>query len=118
MKSVVNPQPVPPSFNGTPYATIIQEWFRRNGGEPEVGERNSKLHRLASHLRYITDNNEEHLLQILPRYGLKEDEMRALIHSACVAKFYGMPRSLKKLLSELEQEHEQEESEIINHTSK
>ena len=105
------------TFKGTPYTTIIAEWFRRNGGEPEVGERNSKLHRLASHLRYITDNNEEHLLQILPRYGLKEDEMRALIHSACVAKFYGMPRSLKKLLSELEQEHEQEESEIINHKS-
>ena len=105
------------TFKGTPYTTIIAEWFRRNGGEPEVGERNSKLHRLASHLRYITDNNEEHLLQILPRYGLKEDEMRTLIHSACVAKFYGIPRSLKKLLSELEQEHEQEESEIRNHKS-
>ena len=105
------------NFKGTPYATIIQEWFRRNGGEPEVGERNSKLHRLASHLRYITDNNEEHLLQILPRYGLKEEEMRQLIHSACMAKFYGMPRSLKKLISDLEQEHEQEKSEIINHKS-
>ncbi len=100
------------TFKGTPYATIITEWFRRNGGEPEVGERNSKLHRLASHLRYITDNNEEHLLQILPRYGLKEDEMRALIHSACMAKFYGTPRSLKKLLGELEREHEEKESEI------
>ena len=105
------------TFKGTPYTTIIAEWFRRNGGEPEVGERNSKLHRLASHLRYITDNNEEHLLQILPRYGLKEDEMRTLIHSACVAKFYGIPKALKKLLSELEQEHEQEESEIRNHKS-
>ena len=109
------------TFKGTPYATIIKEWFRRNGGEPEVGERNSKLHRLASHLRYITDNNEEHLLEILPRYGLKEDEMRTLIHSACTAKFYGMPRALKKLLSELEQEHEQDEeednSELITHHS-
>ena len=92
VKSVVNPQPFPQSFKGTPYASIIQEWFRRNGGEPELGERNSKLHRLASHLRYITDNNEEHLLQILPTYGLKEEEMRALVHSACIAKFYGIPR--------------------------
>ena len=106
------------SFKGTPYATIIQEWFRRNGGEPELGERNSKLHRLASHLRYITDNSEEHLLQILPNYGLKEEEMKTLIHHACVAKFYGMPRSLKKLISELEREREQEEeSEIINQKS-
>ena len=109
------------TFKGTPYTTIIAEWFRRNGGEPEVGERNSKLHRLASHLRYITDNNEEHLLQILPRYGLKEDEMRALIHSACVAKFYGMPKALQKLLKDLqndsEPEEDEEESEIINQTS-
>ena len=105
----------PETFKNTPYATIIQEWFRRNGGEPEVGERNSKLHRLASHLRYITDNNEEHLLQILPRYGLKEEEMRQLIHSACIAKFYGIPKSLQKLLSEMQRTSEQEEeSEIIN----
>ena len=110
------------TFKGTPYTTIIAEWFRRNGGEPEVGERNSKLHRLASHFRYITDNNEEHLLQILPRYGLKEDEMRQLIHSACSAKFYGIPKTLQKLLKDLQsdiepEEEEEEESEIINQKS-
>ena len=99
------------TFKGTPYTTIIAEWFRRNGGEPEVGERNSKLHRLASHLRYITDNNEEHLLQILPRYGLKEDEMRQLIHSACSAKFYGIPKTLQKLLKDLQSDSEPEEEE-------
>ena len=97
------------NFKGTPYKTIIQEWFRRNGGEPEMGERNTKLHKLASHLRYITDNNEDHLLQIMPNFGLKEEEMRQLIHSACVAKFYGMPRVLQKLLKEIESEHEKED---------
>ena len=109
----------PQSFKNIPYSTIIREWFRRNGGEPEIGERNSKLHRLASHLRYITDNNEEHLLQILPNYGLKEEEMRALVHSACIAKFYGMPKALQKLLKDLQttREAEHEESEIINHKS-
>ena len=106
----------PTTFKGIPYATIITEWFKQNGGEPEMGERNSKLHRLASHLRYITDNNEEHLLQILPNYGLKEDEMRSLIHHACIAKFYGMPKTLKKLLADVEKE-EKEESDIINQTS-
>ena len=100
------------NFKGTSYEKIIQEWFRRNGGEPEVGERNSKLHKLASHLRYITDNNEEHLLQIMPNFGLKEEEMRQLIHSACIAKFYGMPRVLQKLLKEVESEQEKED---INH---
>ena len=83
-----------------------------------MGERNSKLHRLASHLRYITDNNEEHLLQILPNYGLKEEEMKQLIHSACIAKFYGMPKALKKLLKDLERNSEQvEESDITHQTS-
>jgi len=117
--------PLPPSegggfpthFKGTPYTTIIQEWFQRNGGEPESGERNTKLHRLASHLRYITDNNEELLLHIMPRFGLKEEEMKQLIHSACIAKFYGMPKALKKLLSEVRREHEEEKSEIINQKS-
>ena len=116
MKSVVTPKH-PTHFKGTPYTTIIQAWFKQNGGEPEMGERNSKLHKLASHLRYITDNNEAHLLEILPNYGLKEDEMRTLIHHACIAKFYGMPKSLKKLLKEVQSDSEQEESEIINQKS-
>ena len=117
--------PLPPSegggfpthFKGTPYATIIAEWFKQNGGEPEPGERNTKLHRLASHLRYITDNNESHLLQIMPNFGLTEEEMKTLIHHACIAKFYGMSKALKKLLSEVRREHEEEKSEIINQKS-
>ena len=107
----------PQTFKGTPYQTIIAEWFRRNGGEPEMGERNTRLHKLASHLRYITDNNEEYLLQILPNYGLKEEEMKQLIHSACIAKFYGMPKALKKLLSDVQSTSGQEESDIRHHTS-
>jgi len=109
----------PTSFKGIPYATIIEEWFKQNGGEPEMGERNSKLHRLASHLRYITDNNEEHLLQILPNYGLKDDEMKSLIHHACIAKYYGMPKTLKKLLADVEKakKEEEENSELITHNS-
>ena len=103
----------PQTFKGIPYGTIIAEWFRKNGGEPVQGERNAKLHRLASHLRYITDNNEEHLLQIIPNFGLKEEEMKTLIHSACIAKFYGVPRALKQMLAGLNGE----ESEIINQKS-
>ncbi|MBP3668607.1 MAG: VirE protein [Bacteroides sp.] len=103
----------PQTFKGIPYGTIIAEWFRKNGGEPVQGERNAKLHRLASHLRYITDNNEVHLLQIIPSFGLKEEEMRTLIHSACIAKFYGMPRSFKQMLAGLNGE----ESEIVSHKS-
>ena len=108
----------PTTFKGIPYATIIAEWFKQNGGEPERGERNSKLHRLASHLRYITDNNEEHLLQILPNFGLTEEEMKSLIHHACIAKFYGMSKAMKKLLSDMgSTSKEEENSELMTQNS-
>ena len=47
-----------PKFKGIPYSEIIGQWFKLAGGEPVPGERNDKLHRLASHLRYIADNDE------------------------------------------------------------
>ena len=82
-------------FKGIPYSDIIKNWFALTGGEPVEGERNDRLHQLASHLRYITDNNEELLLQIMPRYGLSEEEMKGLIHSACQAKWCSIPRTLR-----------------------
>ena len=88
--------PTEMAFKGVPYSDIIRHWFTLTGGEPVQGERNDKLHRLASHLRYITDNNEEILLQIMPRYGLSEEEMKGLIHSACSAKWYSMPKLMKE----------------------
>ncbi len=91
-------QEVQSSFKGIPYADIIKQWFALSGGEPVRGERNTKLHRLACHLRHITDNDEALLLQIMPRYGLAEEEMKGLIHSACTAAWSGMPRMMQKIL--------------------
>ena len=64
-------------FKGIPYADIIAEWWRQNGGEPQEGERNVKLYQLAVSLRAICDNNRELLLQIMPRLGLNEEELRS-----------------------------------------
>ena len=97
-------------FKGIKYKDIIAEWFRRTGGEPQVGERNDRLHRLAAHLRYICDNNEAQLLAIMPRYGLSEEEMRSLIHSACSSRFYTMPKVVQEVLDELSQ-HEATEQQ-------
>ncbi len=80
--SALNPQ-ASKTFKGIPYSEIIKEYWMRMGGEPEEGERNDKLHRLAANLRAICDNSESLLLEIMPRYGLAEDEMKAIIHSAC-----------------------------------
>lgn len=73
----------PAKFKEIPYAEIIAEFWRKTGGEPQEGERNMRLHQLAANLRAICDNNEDWLLAIMPRYGLSEQEMRSIIHSAC-----------------------------------
>ena len=73
----------PQSFKGIPYTSIIAEYWRRTGGEPTEGERNKRLHQLAANLRAICDNNEEWLLEVMPRFGLSESEMKTIIHSAC-----------------------------------
>ena len=73
----------PQEFKGVPYTSIISEYWRRTGGEPSEGERNKRLHQLAANLRAICDNNEEWLLEVMPKYGLSAQEMRGIIHSAC-----------------------------------
>ena len=72
-----------PSFKGIPYSSIIAEWWRRNGGEPAEGERNVKLHKLAANLRAICDNKKEVLMQVMPRFGLSDVELKSVIDSAC-----------------------------------
>ncbi len=106
-----------PTFKGIPYSQIIQQWFKLAGGEPVPGERNDKLHRLASHLRYIADNDEALMLQVMPRYGLSEEEMRGLIHSACSAKWYSMPKMMREAIENEERRMKNEESTAENENS-
>ena len=73
----------PQDFKGIPYADIIREYWRRTGGEPSEGERNKRLHQLAANLRAVCDNSEEWLLEMMPRYGLSQQEMQSIVHSAC-----------------------------------
>ena len=98
-----------PTFKGVPYSEIIGQWFKLAGGEPVQGERNDKLHRLASHLRYIADNDEALLLQVMPRYGLSEEEMKGLIHSACSARWYSMPKMMREAIENEERRMKNEE---------
>ena len=73
----------PQEFKGVAYSSIISEYWRRTGGEPSEGERNKRLHKLAANLRAICDNSEDWLLEVMPRYGLSEQEMKSIVHSAC-----------------------------------
>ena len=70
-------------FKGIAYSAIIAEYWRRTGGEPSEGERNKRLHQLAANLRAICDNQEDWLLEVMPRFGLSVAEMKSIIHSAC-----------------------------------
>ena len=91
----------PSEFKGIAYSSIIAEYWQRMGGEPAEGERNDKLHQLAANLRAICDNSEEWLLEIMPRYGLSEQEMRSIVHSACKEPTKGS-RLMKQIVSALE----------------
>lgn len=92
----------PAEFKGVPYEDIIREWFARQQGMPQPGERNTKLYKLATHLRSITDNNEAHLLQVMPRFGLSEAEMKAVIHHACSGKVGNTSHVLNRIVATLQ----------------
>ena len=91
----------PSEFKGIAYTSIISEYWQRMGGEPTEGERNDKLHQLAANLRAICDNSEEWLLEVMPRFGLGEQEMRQIVHSACKEPTKGS-RLMKQIVSALE----------------
>ncbi|SDH22232.1 hypothetical protein SAMN04487901_1201, partial [Prevotella communis] len=91
----------PSDFKGISYTSIIGEFWRRTGGEPSEGERNKRLHQLAANLRAICDDNEEWLLEVMPRYGLPAQEMRSIIHSACKEPTKGS-RLIDKIVKALE----------------
>ena len=84
-------------FKGIPYSSIIAEWWRRNGGEPAEGERNVKLHKLAVNLRAICDNKKEVLMQVMPRFGLSDVELKSVVDSACKEP----PKGISKVMSSI-----------------
>ena len=86
------------SFKGVPYEEIIAEWWRQNGGEPQEGERNVKLYQLAVNLRAICDNNKALLLEIMPRLGLSEEEVRSIVESACKEPPKGVSKMMQTIL--------------------
>ena len=91
-----------PSFKGIPYTSIISEWWRRNGGEPAEGERNVKLHKLAVNLRAICDNKKEVLMQVMPRFGLSDVELKSVVDSACKEEPKGISKVMQQIVDALE----------------
>ena len=90
------------SFKGIPYSSIISEWWRRNGGEPAEGERNVKLHKLAVNLRAICDNKKDVLMQVMPRFGLSDVELKSIVDSACKEEPKGISKVMQGIIDALE----------------
>ena len=88
-------------FKGIPYSSIIREYWYRTGGEPQEGERNVKLHKLAVNLRAICDNRKEVLMQVMPRFGLSETEMKSIVDSACKEPPKGISKLMQQILTPL-----------------
>ncbi len=99
-ESCVNP--CQKEFKGIPYTSIISEWWRRNGGEPAEGERNVKLHKLAVNLRAICDNKKEVLMQVMPRFGLSDAELKSVVDSACKEEPKGISKVMQGIIDALE----------------
>lgn len=86
-------------YNGIPLTEIAEKWLLLNGGIPEKGFRNTRLHALTFEMRYITDFNEETLFSVIPHCGLDDKQVRSFIHSACAApRSVGIPKKLRQVL--------------------
>ncbi|MDE7457069.1 MAG: DUF3987 domain-containing protein [Prevotella sp.] len=95
-------------FKGIPYADIIARYWRKTGGEPQEGERNVKLHKLAVNLRAICDNRREVLMQVMPRFGLTNAELQSVVDSACKEE----PKDISKLMQQVvDEELQRKESD-------
>ena len=107
----------PSQFKGIPYSEIIAEYWRRTGGEPTEGERNKRLHKLAANLRAICDDSEEWLLELMPRFGLSEQEMKSIVHSACKEPTKGsrlMDQIVDALTSDENESVDENDNENVN----
>ena len=87
------------TFRGVPYSEIISEWWRRNGGEPQEGERNVKLYQLAVNLRAICDNSPQLLMQVMPRLELDEQEIQGIVESACKEPPKGISKMMQSIVT-------------------
>ena len=97
------------NYRGIPYGEIVEQLMisTGNGGGAEVGERNTVYFSLANYMRYICDFNADLLLQILPNFGLSEQERRQAISSAIGRpRKSEMPMVLQSAIAVCEREKE------------
>ncbi len=73
-------------FKGVPFKTIIDEYWKQDGGRPAMGERHPRVLSLAARLRYICENQPENLLRVIDGCGLPQPELEDIVTAACSSK--------------------------------
>ena len=99
----------PAEFKGIKYNDIIAEYWKQQGGEPTVGERNDKLFELAANLRAICDNQEQWLMAVMPSYGISRTELKGIVHSACKEPTKGS-KKMDAIVAKLSRKHAEEKT--------
>ena len=107
----------PETYEGIPYSTIVETLEEQMGGQPEHGSRNNFIFSMACHLRYVCNDDENWIAQILPTYGETKSKWWSSIRSACNrSQTQAMPRIMRRTLTICKQRQE-ENSELITHNS-
>src|SRR5574344_304306 len=106
MSHVTNVKSVSSSldFKGISYQLIIDRLLLAQGidGEPVEGERNNTLYSLVRELRYICDFSQPRLMQVVPRWGMSEQEVKQTVQSALsTVRRADMPPHLAQILTQL-----------------
>ena len=90
----------PETYNGIPYAKIVETLEEQMGGRPEHGSRNNFIFSMACHLRYICDDDPDWIATILPTYGEAREKWMASIRSACARnQTRSFPNIMRRTLS-------------------
>lgn len=71
------------NFNGVSYPQIVRAMEEQLGATPAMGARNNFIFSMASHLRYVCNDDPRWIAQVLPRYGEEEDKFLSTVRSAC-----------------------------------
>ena len=96
-------------YEGIPYQDIVKRLLQRWGiyGEPAQGARNSTLYRLAREVRYICDFSVPYVLQVIPSWGLGEQERQQTVSSAVGSpRGTRLPADIEAVITELRREGE------------
>src|SRR5574344_794455 len=91
-------------FKGISFQLIIDRLLLAQGidGEPVEGERNNTLYSLVRELRYICDFSLPRLMQVVPRWGMSEQEVEQTVQSALsTVRRADMPPHLAQILTQL-----------------